>query len=581
MPEGPRAEGRSEDEPAAADGDGARGAGWRDEAAWRAAWHALERHRHARAGFSLRSAFAADPGRAERLTRLLALGATEMLVDYSKQLVTDETLDLLLGLARASGLERARDEMFGGERINVTEGRAVLHVALRDMSGRPVTSGGEDVMPRVRDVRRRMRAFVEAVHSGAWRGHTGERITDVVNIGIGGSHLGPQMVVRALEPYAVDGIAVRFVSNVDGGAIARELARLDPATTLFLVASKTFTTQETMMNARTARAWLLSAAGDEAAVARHFVALSAATGEAARFGIPAGSVFEFWDWVGGRFSLWSAIGMPIALAVGYDGFERLLRGAHALDVHFRDAPLEANLPVLLGLLAVWNVDFLGAQSRAVLPYDESLEFLPAFLQQLDMESNGKRVRRHGAPVGYPTGPVVWGAPGTNGQHAFFQLLHQGTVLVPADFIAFARPHHGHLDHHRALLANFVAQTQALMRGRTTEEARARLSGPDADLLAAAKTFPGDRPTTSIVMPSLTPEALGALIALYEHQVFVQGVVWDVNSFDQMGVELGKELAAEVLPRLRVGADEEAPAAGEVDASTAGLIAYLNRHADAD
>src|SRR5690606_35172896 len=505
------------------------------------------------------------------------LGATEMLVDYSKHLATDETLTLLLDLARASGLERAREAMFAGERINVTEDRAVLHVALRDLSGRPVVVDGRDVMPAVRDVQRRMRAFVGQVHSGAWRGHSGERITDVVNIGIGGSHLGPQMAVRALEPYAVPGLRVRFVSNVDGAAIDRELRTLDPARTLFLVASKTFTTQETMMNARTARAWLVRALGDEAAVARHFVALSSAVEEAARFGIPQESVFEFWDWVGARYSLWSAIGLSIALAVGYESFERLLRGAHALDEHFRTAPLEENLPVLLGLLAVWYVDFLGAQSRAVLPYDESLEHLPAYLQQLDMESNGKRVRRNGAPVSYPTGPVVWGQPGTNGQHAFFQLLHQGTVLVPADFIAFAQPHHDLLDHHRALLANFVAQTQALMRGRTTAEARAQVGGND--LLAAAKTFPGDRPSTSIVMPKLTPEALGALVALYEHQVFVQGVVWDVNSFDQMGVELGKELAKEALQRLSLGdGDAGARPGAELDPSTAGLLAYLNERA---
>jgi len=555
---------------------------WRDEHAWQTAWRALERHREDLVGFSLRAAFEADPGRASRLSRRLSLGATELFVDYSKHLVSDETMALLLDLARASGLERARAQMFAGERINVTEDRAVLHVALRDASGRPVVADGQDVMPAVRDVQRRMRAFVERVHSGDWRGYSGERITDVVNIGIGGSHLGPQMAVRALEPYAVEGLRVRFVSNVDGAAITRELKGLDPARTLFLVASKTFTTQETMMNARTARAWLLRAAGDQAAVARHFVALSSNVEEAARFGIPPESVFEFWDWVGGRYSLWSAIGMSIALAVGFGHFERLLAGAHALDEHFRTAPLEDNLPVLLGLLAVWYVDFLGAQSRAVLPYDESLELLPAYLQQLDMESNGKRVRRQGEPVTYATGPVVWGQPGTNGQHAFFQLLHQGTVLVPADFIAFAQPHHDLVDHHRALLANFVAQTQALMRGRTYEEALAQVGGDE--LLAAAKTFPGDRPSTSLVMPRLTPEALGALIALYEHQVFVQGVVWDVNSFDQMGVELGKELAKGALARLAVGSQEVPATTGErqaedVDASTAGILAYLNERSD--
>ncbi len=544
--------------------------GWtRDQRAWERAWRRLEDHARGVRDLRLRRAFREDPGRFDRFSRLLQLVDTEVLADYSKHLITDETLPLLIDLARASGLERAREAMFGGERINVTEDRPALHVALRNLSAGSVLADGVDVMPAVRTAREHMRDFTRAVHSGDWRGYTGERITDVVNIGIGGSHLGPQMVVRALEPYAREGMRVRFVSNVDGAAITRALADLDPATTLFLVASKTFTTQETMMNAETARRWLLDAAGDESAVSRHFVALSSAVDRAAAFGIPPGSVFEFWDWVGGRYSLWSSIGLSICLATGYATFERLLTGANSLDEHFRTAPLEENLPVILGLLAVWYVDFLGSQTRVVLPYDESLEHLPAYLQQLDMESNGKGRRRGGEPVTYRTGPVVWGEPGTNGQHAFYQLLHQGTVLVPADFIGFAKPHHGLTEHHRALLANLVAQPQALMRGRTLEEA-------GSGTVAAAKVFPGDRPSTTLLFPQLTPEALGAIIALYEHEVFVQGVVWDVNSFDQMGVELGKELAKDALPRL--AKDAPAGGEGELDSSTAGIIDYLRRHA---
>ncbi len=551
----------------------------RDQGAWEAAWRRLEAHSRDPRVRDLRGAFQSDDRRFERYSRVLSLEGTELLADYSRHLIGDDTLPLLFALARASRLEQAREAMFAGERINVTEDRAVLHVALRALSGSALHVDGEDVMPAVRSVRERMRDFTEAVHAGTWRGHTGERITDVVNIGIGGSHLGPQMVVRALEPYATTGIRVHFVSNVDGAAISRVLAGLEPATTLFLVASKTFTTQETMLNAATARAWLLASCGDEAAVAKHFVALSSAVDKAAAFGIPESSVFEFWDWVGGRYSLWSAIGLSICLATGYDVFERLLRGAHSLDEHFRTSPLEENLPVVLGLLGVWYVDFLGAQSRVVLPYDESLEHLPRYLQQLDMESNGKGRRRGGEPVTYRTGPVVWGEPGTNGQHAFYQLLHQGTVLVPADFIGFARPHHDLVEHHRVLLANLVAQPRALMRGRTMDEAMAAVGD---DVLAAAKTFPGDRPSTSLVFPQLTPEALGALIALYEHQVFVQGVVWDINSFDQMGVELGKELANDVLPRLGAGDGRPVADAGDegagLDAATDGVLGFLNRHA---
>ena len=491
---------------------------------------------------------------------------------------TDETYRLLLALAEASGVERAIRAMFGGERINVTEDRAVLHVALRNRSNLPVLVDGKDVMPDVNRVLDRMRAFVTDVHAGIATGYDGGRFTDVVNIGIGGSHLGPQMVVRALEPYAVD-----------GAAMARTLAGLEPATTLFLVASKTFTTQETMLNAHTAREWLTGAAesagvASGSAVAKHFVALSSNREAVESFGIDAERMFEFWDWVGGRYSLWSSIGLGIALSVGFDTFEELLAGAHAVDQHFLTAPLDRNAPVLLALLGVWYRNFFGAATVAVLPYDESLEHLPAYLQQADMESNGKGVDRSGDAVRYDTGAVLWGEPGTNGQHAFYQLIHQGTELVPSDFLAPARSHYPSGEHHAVLLANFVAQTEALMRGRTFEQTRADLestgaaTGSDLYLLAAAKTFAGNKPTTSIVFPLLTPRVLGMLVALYEHKIFVQGVVWNVNSFDQMGVELGKELAGAVL----AGADDTAAAATQEsparhDVSTVGLLAYLKAH----
>jgi len=510
-------------------------------------------------------------------------------VDLSKHRATDETFALLLDLARASGVTAARRAMFAGERINTSENRPVLHVALRDPHGEPLVVDGADVRAHVRTVLGQMRAFTEVVRSGVWRGFTGEPITDVVNIGIGGSHLGPQMAVRALRPYAKAGPKVHFVANVDGAALADTLAGLDPARTLFLVASKTFTTQETMRNALSARDWLVRALGGEEAVAGHFAALST-NGRAVRaFGIDTANMFEFWDWVGGRYSLWSAIGLSIALAVGFEAFEELLAGARELDRHFQSAPLERNVPVLMALLGVWYGGFFGAQSLAVLPYDESLEFLPAFLQQLDMESNGKSVTRGGLPVDQQTGPVVFGQSGTNGQHAFYQLLHQGTVLVPADFIAPVEPQHDLGGHHAILLANFLAQTQALMRGRDHAETRASLratgqargtasagaaggEAPSAELLTAAKSFPGDRPTTSILMPKLTPKTLGMLIALYEHKVFVQGVVWDVNSFDQMGVELGKELAGPLLAEL--GANGSAGEPNALDASTSGLLRYI-------
>ncbi len=483
-----------------------------------------------------------------------------MLVDFSKHRATEETFALLIDLARAARVAETRDAMFAGEPINTSEGRAVLHVALRNRSNRPMTVDGQDVMPAVREVLAQMRRFSESVRGGAWRGYAGDAITDVVNIGIGGSHLGPQMVVRALRPYA-DGPKLHFVSNVDGAAIHDTLAELNPATTLFLVASKTFTTLETMTNAHTARRWLVEAAGSEAAVARHFAALSTNLEAVAAFGIDAENVFAFWDWVGGRYSLWSAIGLSIALAVGFERFEELLEGAHAVDEHFRLTPLAANVPVLMGLLNVWYGNFFGAETWAVLPYDESLVHLPAYLQQASMESNGKSVTHGGQPVTWQTGPVVWGQPGTDGQHAFYQLLHQGTKLIPADFIVAANPQHPLREHHDILLANFLAQTEALMLGRSAAESP-----------SPAKSFPGNRPTTSIVLPRLTPRALGSLIALYEHSIFTQGVIWDVNSFDQMGVELGKELAKKLVPEVHAGEPEAAAHDGSTDGLLRGIAA---------
>ena len=516
-----------------------------------APWLALEEHQRRLADVRMTDLFAGDPGRFERYSFRVA----DILVDFSKHRVTDETLELLLDLARAAGVAETRDAMFAGQPINVSEDRAVMHMALRNRSERPMPVDGQDVMPQVRGVLDHMRRFSEGVRAGRWRGYSGERITDVVNIGIGGSHLGPQMVVRALRPYA-DGPKLHFVSNVDGAAIHDTLEGLDPATTLFLVASKTFTTLETMTNARTARQWLVRAAGDEGAVAQHFAALSTNLDAVAEFGIDEENAFAFWDWVGGRYSLWSAIGLSIAVAVGFERFEELLTGAYEVDEHFRLTPLRANVPVLMGLLNVWYGNFFGAETWAILPYDESLTFLPSYLQQASMESNGKSVTRSMQPVTWQTGPVVWGQPGTDGQHAFYQLLHQGTKLVPADFIVPAQAQHPLKEHHDILLANFLAQTEALMLGRSVEEAD-----------TPAKSFPGNRPTTSIVLPRLTPRTLGSLVALYEHSIFTQGVIWDVNSFDQMGVELGKELAEKLVPEVQRGAPDE----GAHDASTAGLL----------
>ncbi len=536
------------------------------------AWKRLEEHYEQARDLRMRDLFAEDPRRFEDFS--LEVGG--ILLDYSKNRITRETLPLLLELARQCDLEGWRERMFSGGHINNTEDRAVYHVALRNRSNRPMEVDGEDVMPAVNAVLERMAAFSEAVRNGDWKGHTGKAITDVVNIGIGGSDLGPVMVCEALRPYAGP-LRTHFVSNVDGTHMAETLKRVDPQTTLFVVASKTFTTQETMTNARTARAWLLEHLKSEEAVARHFVAVSTNAPEVERFGIDTGNMFGFWEWVGGRYSLWSAIGLPIALYIGMDRFEELLAGAHAMDEHFRTAPLEENMPVILAMIGVWYINFFQACSHAVLPYDQYLHRLPAYLQQADMESNGKRVTRDGEAVDYATGPIIWGEPGTNGQHAFYQLIHQGTRLIPADFIAPVRTHNPVGEHHTILLSNFFAQTEALMKGKTEDEARAELesqglSGAALEALLPHKVFPGNRPTNSLLLDRVSPHTLGALIALYEHKIFVQGVIWGVNSYDQWGVELGKQLAGAILPELHSGTRVESH-----DASTNGLINHYLRN----
>ncbi len=534
-------------------------------------WRALEFHwEQVMSGVHMRELFVRDPSRADQMS----LGAAGIFVDYSKNLASQETLALLVHLAKAVDLPAWIQRMFSGDRINNTEQREVLHVALRNRSNRPIEVDGEDVMPGVNAVLARIEAFVDRVRSGEWKGATGQPITDVVNIGIGGSNLGPLMICEALRPYQSDRLRVHFVSNVDGTHLSETIRRLDPATTLFIVASKTFTTMETMTNANSARDWLVDGLGNSSAVASHFAAVSTNARKVAEFGIDTDNMFGFWDWVGGRYSLWSAIGLPIALAVGFDRFVELLDGAHAMDEHFRTAELAKNLPALLGLMGVWYANFAGARTHAVLPYDQSLRYLPAYLQQGDMESNGKRVTREGKTVDYTTGPVVWGEPGTDGQHAFFQQIHQGTQMIPADFIAPVNSQNELGDHHAKLMANFFAQTEALMRGRTTEEAKAEMladgmSEADAQGLAPHRTFPGNRPTNTILVDRLTPHTLGALVALYEHRIFVQGVIWGVNSYDQWGVELGKQLAGVILGELQDG-----QVTAEHDGSTQRL---LNRY----
>jgi glucose-6-phosphate isomerase len=527
-------------------------------------WEALGRHRRELDGVHLRDLFAADPGRGERL----AGEAGDLYLDWSKNLVTDETVRLLVALAERAGLRRRIDAMFAGERINVTEDRPVLHVALRAPPGSSILVDGRDVVPEVHAVLARMRAFAEEVRAGRWLGHTGRPVRNVVNIGIGGSDLGPAMAYEALRGWSDRSRTFRFVSNVDGADVAEATRDLDPAETLFVVCSKTFTTLETLTNARTARDWLLGALGDPEAVGRHFVAVSTNAQKVAEFGIDPANMFEFWDWVGGRYSYDSAIGLSLMVAIGPDRFDEMLAGFHAMDEHFRTAPFERNLPVLLGLLGVWYIDFFGAETQAVLPYSQYLWRFPAYLQQLDMESNGKSVDLEGEPVAVPTGPVVWGQPGTNGQHAFYQLIHQGTRLIPCDFIGFCRPVEEVGDHHDLLMANLFAQTEALAFGKSREQVEAE--GVRAEL-APHRTFPGNRPTTTILAPRLTPGVLGQLVALYEHKVLTQGTIWDVDSFDQWGVELGKVLATRIAGEL--GEDEPDLAH---DGSTNALIERFRR-----
>jgi glucose-6-phosphate isomerase len=546
-------------------------------------WKALERHFREISPRGLRELFAENPRRFDELS----LHFNEILADFSKNRITSETLDLLVNLAKATNVEAKRDAMFAGEPINSTEERAVLHVALRNQSGKPMVVGGKDVMPDVLSVLRRMKAFAEDIRSGARKGYTGLPFTDVVNIGIGGSDLGPKMVVEALKPYSRSpfgnrALKTHFVSNVDGTHIAETLRQVNPETTLFIVASKTFTTQETMTNAQTARAWFLKEGRTEHDIARHFIAISTNAKAVAEFGIDTENMFGFWDWVGGRFSLWSAIGMPICLSIGAEHFDAFLGGAYEMDEHFRTAPLRQNLPVVMALLDIWYTNFFGAESHAVLPYDEYLRYLPAYLQQGEMESNGKSVQINGEAVDYQTSEILWGEVGTNGQHAFYQLLHQGTKLVPCDFIAPALSHNPvgapQGDHHRKLLSNFFAQTEALMMGKTADEARAELEkeGKSPERIAALlphKVFAGNKPTTSILCKQITPRTLGSLIAMYEHKIFVKGAIWNLNAFDQWGVELGKQLANRILPELQT----LEPVASH-DASTNGLINWWKKAA---
>lgn len=546
----------------------------------RPVWKDLLAHAPAMASARILDLFEADSQR----STAYSLEACGILFDYSKNPITDDTRRLLLALAQEASVAAQIGAMFEGKRINVTEKRAVLHTALRNRSARPVMVDGKDVMPDVRAVLDRMRGMTERVRSGIARGATGKAFTDVINIGIGGSDLGPLMATTALRPYASAGLRSHFVSNVDGAHLAATLSGLNAETTLVIVSSKTFTTQETLTNARSAREWMLtklgSSAPEKTIIEHHFAAVSTNLDGTAAFGIVPERVFGFWDWVGGRYSLWSAIGLPIALAVGFDRFEELLAGAHEMDEHFRKAPIDRNLPAVAALIGIWHIDFLGHRTQAILPYAQDLLYLPAFLQQLDMESNGKRVDRGGEHADYLTGPVIWGAPGTNGQHAFFQHLHQGTQVTPGDFIVASNGLDGMPVHHEILLANCIAQTEALLRGKSAEEVRKELTargmpGDEIERLTPHRVFPGNRPSNTIVLKKLDPRSLGALIAFYEHKVFVQGAIWNINSFDQWGVELGKQLANGVLEDLQAG-----KAGAGHDASTRRLIDYVLRNRDA-
>jgi glucose-6-phosphate isomerase len=530
-------------------------------------WKKLAAHYEKMKKVHMRTLFKEDPERFEKFHILF----DEILFDYSKNIITEETMKLLFELANECRLKDSIELMFTGDKINETEKRAVLHIALRNRTNTPIYVDGEDVMPKVNRVLGQMKKFSNDVISGEWKGFTGKRITDIVNIGIGGSDLGPYMVTEALKPYKKPEIQVHFVSNVDGTHIAETLKKLNPETTLFIVSSKTFTTQETMTNAHTARKWFLSYANDEKHIKKHFVAVSTNEKEVVKFGIDPQNMFVFWDWVGGRYSLWSAIGLSIACTVGFENFESLLEGAYEMDQHFKNTPFERNIPVIMGLLGIWYNNFFGAESYAILPYDQYLHRFPAYLQQGDMESNGKCVDRSGKRVDYQTGPIIWGEVGTNGQHAFFQLIHQGTKLIPADFIAFAISHNPVGDHHQKLLSNFFAQTEALMKGKTEEEVVNELSAmgktpEEIERLKPYRVFEGNKPTNSILIKKLTPKNLGKLIAMYEHKIFVQGIIWNIFSFDQWGVELGKQLASKILPEL---ADDNEVKSH--DSSTNGLI----------
>jgi glucose-6-phosphate isomerase len=530
-------------------------------------WGRLDAHFAEMEGVHMKTLFAEDPQRFERFS----IRFNDMLLDYSKNIVTEETLRLLIALARDEGLEDAIEKMFGGDRINETENRPVLHVALRNRKSTPVFVDGRDVMPDVNAVLLKMKRFSEKVITGEWKGYTGKRVTDIVNIGIGGSDLGPVMVTECLKPYLKPGLSVHFVSNIDGTHIVETLKGLNPETTLFMIASKTFTTQETMTNAHSARDWFLGTAKDPSFVSKHFVAISTNGEKVEAFGIKAENMFEFWDWVGGRYSLWSAIGLSIACTIGFEHFEAMLQGGYEMDTHFRYAPFEKNIPVVLALLGLWYNNFFGAETEAILPYDQYMHRFPAYFQQGNMESNGKSVDRSGNRVGYRTGPVIWGEPGTNGQHAFYQLIHQGTRMIPADFLAPVFSHNPVGDHHNILLSNFFAQAEALLNGKTETQVVDELKTEgmiedDIRRLWPHKVFAGNRPTNSILFRKLTPRVLGSLIAMYEHKIFVQGVIWNIFSFDQWGVELGKQLAKKILPELK----DTNPVASH-DGSTNGLI----------
>lgn len=530
-------------------------------------WPRLRDHHKKTATLHMKDMFKADEARFHKFS----LRFNDILLDYSKNRITEETMDLLMGLVREIDLADAIEQMFTGAPINETEGRAVLHTALRNRSNTPVMVDGKDVMPDINRVLAKMKQFSDRVRSGDWVGYTGKRITDIVNIGIGGSDLGPVMVAECLKPYAKAGLNLHFVSNVDATHIAETLKQIAPETTLFMIASKTFTTQETMTNAFTARKWFVELVGDESVIAKHFIALSTNAEKVKAFGIDPENMFEFWDWVGGRYSVWSAIGLSVACAIGFENFEEFLTGAHEMDQHFRTAPFEQNIPVILALLGIWYTNFFDAETEVILPYDQYMSRFPAYFQQGNMESNGKSVDRAGKEISYQTGPVIWGEPGTNGQHAFYQLIHQGTRLIPADFLAPAISHNPIGEHHSILLSNFFAQTEALMVGKGKEEVLADLfeEGKQKDEIKRLwpfRAFEGNRPTNSILFKKLTPRTLGSLIAMYEHKIFVQGVIWNIFSFDQWGVELGKQLAKKILPELR----SEQPVTSH-DASTNGLI----------